>query len=383
MQREETQPGSAGWAPATRAYWLERFYDLVFVACVGRFANELGAVPDAVHAIVVLAWLTGLWLSWFLVITRLNRFPDERVATRAALLVQLLALTVAAAAAVSITAVDDVVGVVAVAGMAAGIALLYVTIPREAGADARLVRAQVVGNLAVAGAVLSILVLPTGVGVAVSGAVAAVWFVVVLVWYLPRVARVRPVDPKHAGDRYGQLFLVLMGLSFLKIAFEPDPNGGVSVPTVVGGFAVGFALWSLYVDGVLPFGFPSQVRQQRRWLVSQLALAVGVTVAAAAVVAVPPTEQGTVALTQAVLEGGAVVVVLLSFASIALNSQQPRRRAAATRGIAAVLVALVSSVAAVTGTMADVTFSLILAGIIIASAIVDVAARRATLVPRP
>ncbi len=42
-----------------------------------------------------------------------------------------------------------------------------------------------------------------------------------------------------------------------------------------------------------------------------------------------------------------------------------------------------TSVSAVTGTMPDVAFSLILAGIIIASAIVDVAARRPTLVLRP
>lgn len=367
---------SRGWAPATRAYWLERFYDLVFVACVGRFASELGTAPSLARTVTVLGWLAGLWMSWFLVTTRMNRFPDEGLATRLALVFQLLALTVAAAAAVSITTTDDLLGVVAVASTAAGVAVLYATIPRMAGADRTLVRAQVAGNLVVAAAVASVLVLPRAVGVAVSTGVATAWLCVVLGWYLPRVARGRPVDPRHAGDRYGQLYLVLTGLSFLKIAFEPDPRGGVDLPVVLGGFAVGFALWSLYVDGVLPLGFPLAPVRQRRWLIAQLALALGVTVAAAAVVAVPPSDTGSVTVPQAVLEGGAFAVVLLALALLARTSQQPSQGSAVARGAGAAAVLAASVVAGVTGRVPDPVFSLVVALLLVLTACVDPWARR-------
>ena len=99
-------------APPARVAWLEKFYDIVFVAVVGRFANELGNDPDLANTVEVLGWLAGLWMTWFLVTLRLNRFPDERLATRLLLLIQLMALCVAAAAAISVTAVDDTRAVV-------------------------------------------------------------------------------------------------------------------------------------------------------------------------------------------------------------------------------------------------------------------------------
>lgn len=360
-----------GWTPTQRVVWLERFYDLVFVACVGRFANELGSSTGATSTLSTLAWLTGLWLSWFLVVTRLNRFPDERWVTRGALVFQLLAVTMATGAAVSSTTRDDTWQVVAVAGMAFGVALLYVTIPRVPGRDGRLVVAQVVGNSAVAATVLLTLVLPTSIGRAVSAAAAIAWFAVVLLWYLPRVAHARPVEPRHAGERYGQLFLVLMGLSFLKVAFEPDQHGAVLPAAVLGAFAVGFSLWSIYVDGVLPLGFPTAVAPQQRWLVSQLLLAIGITAAAAAVVAVSPSAAGNVTLRQAVLEGASIAAVFAALASIAHHSARPRGDRVVVRLLGATAVLALACVAGLGGGMADTTFSLALAAIIVLTSVAD------------
>ncbi len=65
--------------PATvaRMAWLERFYDLVFAAAVGRFADELEVTSGLAHMTSILGWLAWLWVAWFLVSLRLNRFPDE------------------------------------------------------------------------------------------------------------------------------------------------------------------------------------------------------------------------------------------------------------------------------------------------------------------
>src|SRR5689334_19551982 len=136
-------------ATAARVAWLERFYDLVFVACVGRFASELGASPDRSHILLVPGWLTGLWVAWFLVSLRLNRFPDEGWLTRGIVVAQLLATTVAVAAAISATHADDLGGVVSTAVLGLGISALYLTIPRRDAADRRLVAVPVAGSATV------------------------------------------------------------------------------------------------------------------------------------------------------------------------------------------------------------------------------------------
>ena len=75
----------------------------------------------------------------------------------------------------------------------------------------------------------------------------------------PSVPEAHAEPTRRAGPcrgRHGQLLLVLLGLSFLKVAFVTDPRTGVRYVVVVSAFAVGFASWTLYVDGVLPLGFP-------------------------------------------------------------------------------------------------------------------------------
>jgi len=358
-------------AVAVRVAWLERFYDLVFVACVGRFANELGATPDLTHILSVLGWLAGLWVAWFLVSLRLNRFPDEGWLTRGIVVAQLLATTAAAAAAISATRADDLGGVVATAALALGVSALYLTIPRRDTADRRLVDVPVAGSAGVAAVVLLSLVLPRAAAITLSGAVGLAFGTVVFGWYLPRLARNRPVEPRHAGDRHGQLFLILLGLSFLKVAFATDPKYGVEYPVVIGAFAAGFALWSIYVDGVLPLGFPVRAGPQRSWLIAQLGLALGVTVAAAAVTALPPSTAGTVTVTGAVLEGGSLVAVMAALAVLAVTAQRPAPRLACARCGAAVAMAAVTAAAIAGGKLPDRTFSAALAALVVAAAAAD------------
>lgn len=326
--------------------WLERFYDLVFVAVVGRFANGLGVTSDLAHMLSVLGWLTWLWVAWFLVSLRLNRFPDEGWLTRAIVVVQLLATTVAAAAAISATTADDRGGVVATAALDLGISALYLTIPRRDAADRRLVAVPGVGSAVIAATELLRFVMPRPAAAALTSVAGLAFVAVLLGWYLPRLARNRPVEPQHAGNRHGQLFLVLMGLSFLMVAFAADPKYGVEYLVVIGAFAAAFALWSIYVDGVLPLGFPVRAGPQRGWLIAQLGLALGVTVAAAAVTALPPSRAGTVAVTGAGLEGGALAAVMAAFAVLAVTAQRPAPRLAWTRCGAAVAIAAVTVAAA-------------------------------------
>jgi len=356
-------------ATAARVTWLERFYDLVFVASVGRFANELGTTPDLAHTLSVLGWLTGLWVAWFLVSMRLNRFPDEGWLTRGIVVAQLLATTVAVAAAVSATRNDDLGGMVATAALGLGISALYLTIPRRDAADRHLVVVPVVGSAGMAAVVLVSLVLPRAVAVTLGSAVGLAFGTVVFGWYLPRLARNRPVEPRQAGDRHGQLFLILMGLSFLKVAFATDPKHGVEYPVVIGAFAAGFALWSVYVDGVLPLGFPVRAGPQRSWLIAQLGLALGVTVAA--VTALPPSTAGTVTITGAVLEGGALAAVMAAFAVLAVTAQRPAPRLAWARCGAAAAIATVTVAAIVGGKLPDRTFSAALATLVVTAAAVD------------
>jgi len=354
-----------------RVAWLERFYDLVFVACVGRFADKLGVTQHLPHVLSVLVWPIGLWMAWLLVTLRLNRFPDEGWLTRGIVIAQLLAMTVAAAAALSVTLADNRAGVVATAVLGLCVSALYLTIPRRAVAHRGLVAVPVVGSAAVSAAALLSLVLPRAATVALGTVVGLAFLAGVFGRFLPRLARLRPVDPRRAGDRYCQLFLILMGLSFLKVAFATSAKYGVEYLVVAVAFAAGIALWSIYVDGVLPLGFPAPPARQRTWIVAQLVLAVGITVAAAEVTALPPSTTGRVTVTGAVLEGGSFAAVMTGFAVLALTAQHPQPRLAYARCCAGLAMAAVTVVAAVAGGLNDRTLSGVLAAFVIAAAVAD------------
>jgi low temperature requirement protein LtrA len=375
MQTGRAVAGPHGALPdpetVARVAWLERFYDLVFVACVGRFANKLGVTPDLSHTLSVLVWLIGLWVAWLLVTQRLNRFPDEGWLTRGIVVVQLLFMTVAAAAALSVTTADDRAGVVATAAVGLVVSALYLTIPRRDVAHRGLVAVPVVGSVVVAVVVLLLLVLPRAAAVALGSVVGLAFFAVVFGWFLPRLARYRPVDPRHAADRWCQLFLVLMGLSFLKVAFATDAKYGVEYLVVAAAFAAGIALWSIYVDGVLLLGFPVLAGRQRTWIAAQLVLALGITVAAAAVTALPPSTTGRVTVTGAVLEGGSFAAVMAAFAVLAVSAQRPEPRLAYARCGAGLAIAAVTVAAVVASGLTDRTFSGVLAALVIAAAAAD------------
>jgi low temperature requirement protein LtrA len=362
-------------APPTRVAWLEKFYDIVFVAVVGRFANELGNDPDLANTVEVLGWLAGLWMTWFLVTLRLNRFPDDRPATRLLLLIQLMALCVAAAAAISVTAVDDTRAVVGSAALGLTTAALYLGVLRSPLADPRLVAVPVALSLLVAAAELLTLLATPAWARLLPAVALLLQFVVVLGWYLPRVARGHPVEPVKAGDRHAQLFLVLMGLSFLKVAFAPDASGTVGYPVVVGSFLTGFALWSMYIDGVLPLGFPTGVSRQQVWLSVQLLLSLAVTVAAAAAVALPSSRTGgALPPAQALLEGGSLAAVLTALAVLAVSSQRTSAVRAAVRAAGALALVIVTALAI--GAMPSDTFSTLAGSIVVVAAVVEALAGR-------
>jgi low temperature requirement protein LtrA len=303
----------------------------VFVACVGRFANKLGVTPDLSHTLSVLVRLIGLWAAWFLVTQRLNRFPDEGRLTRGIVVAQMPFITVAAAAALSVTTADDRAGLVATAAIGLCASALYLTIPRRDAAHPGLVAVPVVGGAVVAAVVLLSLVLPRAAAVTLGSVVGLVFFAVVFGWFLPRLARYRPVDPRHAADRYCQLFLILMGLSFLEVAFATDAKYGVEYLVVAVASAAGFALWSIYVDGVLPFGFPVAAGRQRTWIAAQLVLALSITVAAGRGHRAASVHDGKVTVTGAVLEGGSFAAVMAAFAVVAVTAQRPEPRLAYAR----------------------------------------------------
>ena len=162
-----------------------------------------------------------------------------------------------------------------------------------------------------------------------------------------------------------------MGLSFIKVAFATSARNGVEYLVVAVAFVAGIALWSIYVDGVLPLGFPAPAGRQRTWIVAQLVLAVGITVAAAAVTALPPSTTGKVSVTGAVLEGGSFAAVMAGFAVLAVAAERSEPRLAYARCGAALAMAAVTVIAIVAGGLNDRSFSGVLAALVIAAAAVD------------
>lgn len=376
MRSWMVSPGH-GTAPRSRVHWLERVYELIFVACVSQLADLLGAEPGLDSALVVVGWLLGLWVVRLMLAMALNRFPDEGAVTRIIVIAQMLALTVMVSTATSVAMTDNAMGTIATAFLNLTVAAMYWAIGRNHSEVREVVRTPALASLVVAIVVLVTTPFPGALssglrGLAFLGLVLAFFLI-----YLPRVEKVRPTNAEHVAADHGDLFLVLLGLSFVKVAFATSAGGSVNLWVVVGALAVGVALWTVYVDGVVPYGFPTSYPAASRWLGAQLLLATGITVAASAVVVVPPTSDGVVSSSGAILGGGSMAVVFLALAVVAATSPHSPPRLALLRLAVGLTIVIITALVVAWGQATDPSFDLAVGLFAIAGAVVDALVRRA------
>lgn len=241
--------------------WHPLFYDLSFVAVVLVLADAFSID----HSVSMAAWLAlvfgVLWLLWF--VTMLLERHRPVGALRVGVLTVQMALLLGAAMAADDTLEDNSQWFAALVGAALLISLVLVVPRREASN-----RRPVIGLLVAALAWL------LSVALWASWLVLAAWAVglLAMLWTAWELLRVGGDDHSRLGRRLGELTVVVIGESFLKVGLAAGevPVTEVSVLGLAIVFVVSSCVWWDYFIG--PALARHRARRTLAWAAGQWAM---------------------------------------------------------------------------------------------------------------
>jgi low temperature requirement protein LtrA len=294
-----------GRAVHQRVGWFELFYDLVIVAAVGHGSHLFGAYPT---------WGTGAWIAiailvmfvlWLLTALNNNLYPGDHPWRRILVLVQMLAVVVAALSMGREQGLPDSDGFIALAIAFGSISGTYVLAARAHSAERGDAMAIAIST-GVGAAVLLLGAWVTQEGQAstnpapwILGVGLAICIVPLVTSFLGRLCSTGRIDDEHLGERVGQLVIIVLGESFVSlVASLSDRDSIPNMLFFVLTFVVVFAIWTMYFSSVVPAGVPKQAGSLRAWLMGHWVLMFGAVGAAAgfsalAVVPFDAADQGT------------------------------------------------------------------------------------------
>ena len=314
--------------------WHPLFYDLSFVAVVLVLADAFSID----HSVSMAAWLAlvfgVLWLLWF--VTMLLERHRPVGALRVGVLTVQMALLLGAAMAADDTLEDNSQWFAALVGAALLISLVLVVPRREASN-----RRPVVGLLVAALAWL------LSVALWASWLVLAAWAVglLAMLWTAWELLRVGGDDHSRLGRRLGELTVVVIGESFLKVGLAAGevPVTEVSVLGLAIVFVVSTCVWWDYFIG--PALAAHRARRTLAWASGQWAmhlaliwLAVGLAKLLVDGRHLGPTLMATLIVLPTVL-----LACSLGYLDIVSATRVVRRRVAVHAGQAVILSALALS----------------------------------------
>lgn len=302
-----------------RVGWFELFYDLIIVAAVYYFGHALISDPT---------WIMGSWIAvtvaitfvlWLLTSLSLNVFPADDARRRLLVLVQMIALVLAALSSGHEKGLSNATGMVSLAVAVGSISGVYLIAARSAtvGRDV----ARMIGIVtAIAGVVLLVGAFASpderwSIGGPAPWLLALAMGAVAVVLFGPalgRLARSGAVDREHLGERLGQLVIIVLGESFISLISALSDQAVIPNPVfLVLTFLVVFSIWAVYFSSVLPSGVPTAPDRLRAWLLVHLLLLFGAISAAAGFSALASTTEG-------VAHGGAKEWTALPLLSVLL-----------------------------------------------------------------
>lgn len=253
--------------------WLELFYDLVFVAAVLVLSASYSR--DAAWAEVVwLGLVFGMiWATWLTTTLLTNRVRLRGTALRSLLVLQMVGVL-----AVVLTA-DDHLGDNTswtgplFAGVLAVTALLYRMVRRDHPELREPFRHRSARVLAVAAFFALTPLMPSD-----GNWYALVWAAGLAVLLLPGRARRAPIDRHHLVHRFGELTIIIVGETFVKIGLvaTEEPLRDLDLWVLPMAFALMFAIWWLYFTDVPATGLPTGDRRVTAWTLLHLPLHVAV-----------------------------------------------------------------------------------------------------------
>jgi low temperature requirement protein LtrA len=353
--------------------WFELFYDLVFVAATLEFGGQLAKHPT---------WTTAGWLAmcsgllftvWFLTVLLAEAdSPRHRIAYPL-VVIQMPAILVAALASNRSGGVKDWHGFLAMAVIFVIVAALFGLAP---AADEMAARAnRTIRNGFIVAALAAIF----------GGLTPKSWnpytfvFVFVLVIgvalgpYLSMRVRIGAIRDEHLGERMGQLVLILLGESFLKVALAVAKGYGRPEYVLLGAaFFTVFSVWALYFNSAITGLVPHTITRLRIWLLGHLVIGVGALGLAVGITDLTVLEADShISDETTLLVTIPLLLLLLGFAVVEFAVPAPQRSVPWVRVGGAAVVLAVGLVAAYGPVIGPDTYVVVMAGVSLAIAAAD------------
>lgn len=331
----------------SRVGWLELFYDLIFAACTliifMSMKQDFSAENQWWLSFVVLLLLS----VWLMTTFALNRLRDQSTWVRFLVFAQMGALIVTVFIAARSSSVDDNAGLFFLTIVFVTLGLLARTVAHEVGSPANVQRYAEWGTFVVA--------LITGVNAFTPQSfnifAMAFAFLVIVVGYflllLPRMDRRMPIDRAHLSERLAQLFLIVVGESFLEIAIGFEFGGQ---PNILGIVLVVFLLgltWAQYFDVLWNRGEPTGARLLLLYLLGHAIAILGIGTASLSLSSVAISKEGNVLDSLYGTElTNSLMLTYLGFTLIAMSLRPVRLRIIGILGGATVVLAAIAAASA-------------------------------------
>lgn len=310
---EQVKPAAGKGSPTVG--WFELFFDLVVVAAVNVTNDKFIEHPSGSTAAVAVLGLTALCWVWFVTTIVNNVHPQGGTVRRLLMLVQMVALLLAALAVEYGDPERTARGLVAY-GVALGVAAVMILLATRFSARAPLGREGALVAVSAAICIVAGLIAP-----------AVLWPYLVLALVLGIAPLLIARDGEgtapfvlranHLRERLGLFVLIVLGDGFLLLVqalaqHGSVPNMGVFAMT----FVISVCIWWIYFDGTFAHRTEGPFAHWRLALLGHLALVFGMIGTLDCLVLFTVREQDRLGDQSLAYFAASAAVVLVSFALI-------------------------------------------------------------------
>lgn len=283
-----SDPTSTEDPNAQKVSWFELFYDLVVVAVVALVGKVLIKSPDWQTIALVVTSLLVLFTIWLLTTISHGLFPQDDPIRRVAVLVQMVALSVAALS-LGKEGLPNWIGFLAAAGAMLAVAFIYFRHQGAAGSALPVIRLilrlSLAASIAFAVSAIAAIWLNSEQAAVVAPIVLVVAACIVLIPVITKLAGLLSsgdaMSRHHLQERFGLFVIIVLGESLIGLLAALAGKDSIPNPMYFAlTFVVAFSTWSIYFNGILPFGVPSRVNRLRAWLVCHVLLVLAIVVMA-------------------------------------------------------------------------------------------------------
>lgn len=319
---------------ASRADWMELYFDLVFVALIAQLSAGLRAIPTFGELGVFFVLLASVWWSWVNLTFTVNiQVGLSRRALAAFMLAAMVAVGVIAVAAPA--AVGERAWLFALGNAALRAVMLGLWVRRSWGTGLGS-RIRVLAYNGGTGVIWLVSAFTTGpTRFTLWGLAIAIEIVLLVVSSPGLLRRLGTVNVEHLADRFGTLVIIALGESVLALvlAVSADPS---ALPAVTGALSLivtaGLA-WGMFLFGIdaMRSGLEHLVaRADARGVVETVAflpffLIAGVMILSSAVAHAIEAPHAVLPPSAAVSLGGGVILFYATNAAISLRYGVPWR----------------------------------------------------------